>query len=504
MHQARHSSTRPATATPSPASGFDSLGLAAPLLEAARRAGYTTPTPIQSAAIPILLSGADLIGCAQTGTGKTAAFALPILHRLLEAEHKPRTPRIRTLVLAPTRELAAQIAESFQVFAARTQLRTTVVFGGVKKGAQVRALSAHPAILVATPGRLLDLMSDKALSLAEVEYAVLDEADRMLDMGFIHDVRRILNSLPTRRQTMLFSATMPREIESLAAQFLDRPRRVAVDPVASSCGPIEQSVHFVEKSEKTNLLIHVLDNDKQALVFTRTKHGANKVAKQLTTAGISAAAIHGNKSQGAREAALAAFKSGRVRIVVATDLASRGLDIKEMPMVVNFDLPNEPEVYVHRIGRTGRAGASGTAVSFCSREELPFLGAIEKLTGQRLPRVGTEPRGTTGDGAAGQSRPSAVAGSARGHSRGDGRAGATTRPRTAGARQHPGSARTVEATPTDRRRADQARRDRPAAFSEATAGDRHRPEQGQRRGAALGRRTRGRSVGSANRSTGAR
>jgi len=496
MHQDRHSTT---TATPIvQASGFDSLGLAAPLREAARRAGYTTPTPIQIAAIPIVLSGSDLIGCAQTGTGKTAAFALPILHRLLEAEQKPRTARIRTLVLAPTRELAAQIAETFQAFAARTNLRTVVVFGGVKKGAQVRALAAHPAILVATPGRLLDLMSDKALSLAEVEYAVLDEADRMLDMGFIHDVKRILNTLPKRRQTMLFSATMPREIEGLAAQFLDRPQRVSVEAVASSCGPIEQSVHFVEKAEKTDLLIRTLNNDKQALVFTRTKHGANKVAKQLTTAGISAAAIHGNKSQGAREAALAAFKSGRVRIVVATDLASRGLDIKEMPMVVNFDLPNEPEVYVHRIGRTGRAGASGTAVSFCSREELPFLGSIERLTQQRLQRSGVEPRGSAVADA--PSRSAAPAGRTGGHSA---RGGDATRPRSAHSRQHHGAARSGESAPTDRHRSDQARRDRPSTFSDASSSDRHRPDQrGRRGGAPAGQRSRGRSTGSAR--TGAR
>ena len=373
------------------ASGFDELGLAAPLRAAVLRAGYTTPTPIQIAAIPRLLRGGDLIGCAQTGTGKTAAFALPILHRLLEAEEKPRPARIRALVLAPTRELAAQIAETFQTFGARTSLRTTVVFGGVKKGAQVRALSGRPAILVATPGRLLDLLSDRALSLAEVEYVVLDEADRMLDMGFIHDVRRILKTLPTRRQTLLFSATMPREIESLAAQFLDRPERVAAEPVLSSSAPINQTVHFVEKQQKTDLLIRTLSCDEQALVFTRTKHGANKVVKQLGSAGIAAAAIHGNKSQAARESALASFKSGRTRIVVATDLASRGIDIKELPLVINFDLPNEPEVYVHRIGRTGRAGASGTALSFCSREELPFLSAIEKLTRQRIERVGSEP-----------------------------------------------------------------------------------------------------------------
>ncbi len=391
-----------------PLGDFESLDLAKELRQAVREAGYKRPTPIQQAAIPLVLSGSDLIGCAQTGTGKTAAFALPILNRLLMDGRGKSNDLIRTLVLAPTRELAAQIGASFESYAKKTRLRTMVVFGGVKKGPQVNALRRPPAILVATPGRLLDLLSDRALSLSEVEYAVLDEADRMLDMGFIHDVRRILSTLPKQRQTLLFSATMPREVEKLAAQFLDCPQRIAVDPVSSTVEPIEQSVHFVEKREKTGLLIETLRSSSQALVFTRTKHGANKVVRQLAKAGISAAAIHGNKSQSARETALAAFKSGRTRIVVATDLASRGLDVKELPLVVNYDLPNEPEVYVHRIGRTGRAGSVGTAVSFCSREELPYLGSIEKLTRRRLDRIGSEPKPLTGSESRAESRASAA------------------------------------------------------------------------------------------------
>ncbi len=373
--------------------GFDGFALARPLRENLRRAGYRTPTPIQQAAIPKVLDGNDLIGCAQTGTGKTAAFALPILQRLLGNKQEGR-PYIHTLVLAPTRELAAQIEDSFSTFARGTRLRSTVVFGGVKKGPQVRALAKPPAILVATPGRLLDLLADKALSLSQVEVVVLDEADRMLDMGFIHDVRKILGALPSKRQTLLFSATMPTEVANLSKQFLDRPQRVAVDPISSPRGPIEQRVHFVEKKQKTELLVSLLSaaGNEQTLVFTRTKHGANKVVRQLERAGIGAAAIHGNKSQSARESALAAFKRGTIRVVVATDLASRGLDIKQLPLVINYDLPNEPEVYVHRIGRTGRAGETGTALSFCASDEQPYLRSIEKLTKKSIDRVGRAPR----------------------------------------------------------------------------------------------------------------
>ncbi len=387
MHSKRHDDNH-TTRKELPGGGFAPFALASALERAVRDAGYDTPTPIQEAAIPLVLEGADLIGCAQTGTGKTAAFALPILHRILRSD-RARGGRIQTLVLAPTRELAAQIADSFTTYAKHTKVRTVVVFGGVKKPPQIKALRNPPEILVATPGRLLDLLSDRVLSLAEVEYAVLDEADRMLDMGFIHDVRKIMQKLPQRRQTLLFSATMPREVENLAKAFLRKPRRVAVDPVSSVRPPIRQAVHFVEKKQKIDKLIATLQNDLQALVFTRTKHGANKVVRQLGKAGITAAAIHGNKSQSARESALAAFKEGSTRIVVATDLASRGLDIKELPLVVNYDLPNEPEVYVHRIGRTGRAGATGNAVSFCSQDERPYLSSIERLTGKRIDRDGS-------------------------------------------------------------------------------------------------------------------
>jgi len=386
MHTNSLSTPNRRTAPAEPAR-FDAFGLRPPLLEAVRLAGYDTPTPIQRIAIPHIMRGRDLTGCAQTGTGKTAAFALPILHHLLDT-NRQRTPEV--LVLAPTRELAAQIGASFGTYAARTNLRHIVVFGGVKKGPQIQALRRLPAILVATPGRLLDLMSDDSVSLRQVRHVVLDEGDRMLDMGFIPDVRRIMRAVPRERQTLLFSATMPREVQELAARFQRHPERVTVDPILSTRGPIEQSVYFVDKQRNVSALVNLLrdcGND-QALVFTRTKHGANKVVRKLDQAGLSAAAIHGNKSQSARERALAAFKAGSTRIVVATDLASRGLDIKGLPRVINFDLPNEPESYVHRIGRTGRAGLTGIAVSLCSPEERPYLASIERLTQRRLDRGG--------------------------------------------------------------------------------------------------------------------
>jgi ATP-dependent RNA helicase RhlE len=376
---------------PSPAdpasAGFDGLGLTRSLRDAVRAAGYDQPTPIQHAAIPHVLAGRDLVGCAQTGTGKTAAFALPILHRLLAAP-APARPTIRVLVLAPTRELAAQIGESFGKYATGSHLGHLVVFGGVKREPHVRALRRPPTILVATPGRLLDLMSTRDVSLANVEYLVLDEADRMLDMGFIHDVRRIVAAVPRERQTLLFSATMPREIEQLARTILRRPEHVAVDPISSTCEPIAQSVYFVEQRQKLALLVKVLRRPEveRVLVFTRTKHGANRVASGLEGNSIGAAAIHGNKSQSARERALAGFRSGAMPVIVATDLASRGLDVKGISHVINYDLPNEPEVYVHRVGRTGRAGASGVALSFCSHEERPYLASIERLTGADIRR----------------------------------------------------------------------------------------------------------------------
>jgi ATP-dependent RNA helicase RhlE len=369
--------------------GFAALGLCAPLCDAVQAAGYDDPTPIQLRAIPIALDGRDVLGCAQTGTGKTAAFALPILQQLLTADTKNEPRHVRALVLAPTRELAAQIAESFRRYAARTSLRCQVVFGGVGKQQQIAALRRPPDVLVATPGRLIDLLQDRALRLDRVRHAVLDEADRMLDMGFINDVRRIFGELPERRQTLMFSATMPKAIEQLASRILTRPQGVAVDPVASTCAPIAQGVYFVEQREKRNTLVALLGDPavERALVFTRTKHGANRVSDCLERAKIAAAAIHGNKSQSARERALAEFKSGELRVLVATDIASRGIDVLDISHVVNFDLPVEPEVYVHRVGRTGRAGKTGIAVSLCSGEERPRLQAIERLTRRQLERL---------------------------------------------------------------------------------------------------------------------
>lgn len=374
---------------------FDQFPLAPSLHEAVRAAGYEQPTPIQEAAIPLVLHGRDVLGCAQTGTGKTAAFALPILTHLLRDDGRGRGKQrrngragLRALVLAPTRELAAQIGDNFGAYAKGSELRHLVVFGGVGKEPQVRALRRGVDVLIATPGRLLDLMSVGAVSLRNVEHVVLDEADRMLDMGFIHDIKRVMADVPDRRQTLLFSATIPPEIEKLAAQFLYKPQRVAVDPVSSTCEPIEQSVYFVEQPRKTDLLVEILRGRgiDRAIIFTRTKHGANRLARKLTKRDIPADAIHGDKSQGARERTLAGLRSGEVRVVVATDLASRGLDVKGLSHVVNFDLPNEPESYVHRIGRTGRAGESGIAVSLCSETERPYLRDIEKLTKRSLVR----------------------------------------------------------------------------------------------------------------------
>ena len=353
---------------------FEEFGLRPEILRAVAEKKYTIPTPIQEKAIPIVLEGKDLIGCAQTGTGKTAAFALPILHRLQGTPWRGTGRRpIRVLVLTPTRELASQIAESFGAYGKHTALKHAIVFGGVNQGPQSQALRRGIDILVATPGRLLDLMSQGLVQLRTVETFVLDEADRMLDMGFINDIRRVIDQLPAKRQTLFFSATMPREIQGLADTILRDPIRVAVTPVASPAEAVEQRIHYVEKSEKIKLLKHLLDGPsiKNALVFTRTKHGADAVTKQLERYQVRAEAIHGNKSQNAREKALSSFKRGVTRVLVATDIAARGLDIVDLSHVVNFDLPNEPESYVHRIGRTGRAGASGIALSFCSVRRAP-------------------------------------------------------------------------------------------------------------------------------------
>ena len=370
---------------------FQTLGLCAPILTALEEHGYERPSPIQEKAIPPALAGRDVLGCAQTGTGKTCAFAAPILQRL-EAHSGGRRP-IRALILTPTRELAIQIGESFDAYGKYLTLRHAVIFGGVGQNPQVEALKAGVDILVATPGRLMDLHQQGFVDLEKLEIFVLDEADRMLDMGFIHDVKKILKWLPRKKQTMLFSATMPPEIAELVNSLLHDPVRVAVDPVSSPVEAIEQSVYFVDKNNKTKLLSHLIRelDVKNALVFTRTKHGANKVARDLAKAGITAAAIHGNKSQTARQQALADFKAGKIQCLVATDIAARGLDIEELSHVFNYNLPEVPETYVHRIGRTGRAGREGVAVAFCDFGEKPLLKDIEKLMGRTIPVVEGHP-----------------------------------------------------------------------------------------------------------------
>lgn len=370
-------------------STFEDLKLIEPLLRAIRSEGYTQPTPIQVQAIPHVLAGRDLLGCAQTGTGKTAAFALPILQQLVAKVHSgQRRPYIRVLVLSPTRELASQIGESFTVYGRHTGLRQTTIFGGVGQNPQTQALYRGVDILVATPGRLLDLMAQGLVRLDHLEIFVLDEADRMLDMGFIHDVRRVVTALPKQRQTLFFSATMPSDIQELADNILTNPIRVEVSPVASTVETTEQRVYFVEKNDKPALLQHLLRDSSvtRALVFTRTKHGADRVVKQLRRVPtIGAEAIHGNKSQSARERALANFKAGTTRVLVATDIAARGIDVESISHVINYDLPNIPETYVHRIGRTGRAGEAGIAFSFCDTEERAYLVDIERLIRMRVP-----------------------------------------------------------------------------------------------------------------------
>ena len=366
---------------------FQQLNLIEPLQRAVREEGYTHPTPIQEAAIPSLLEGRDLLGCAQTGTGKTAAFALPILQRLA-GDRKPPAPRCaRVLVLTPTRELAAQIDESFRVYGRHVGLKRALVFGGVGQVPQVRALSRGVDVLVATPGRLLDLMNQKHVRLDRLEVFVLDEADRMLDMGFIHDVRRIIAALPSRRQSLFFSATMEPEIVRLAGSMLTDPVQVSVTPSATTVERIDQSVMFVSRKDKRSLLEHVLKDTAvtRALVFTRTKHGANKVVRQLENARVKADAIHGNKSQTSRTKALEDFRRGKIRVLVATDIAARGIDVDGISHVINYDLPNIPESYVHRIGRTARAGAEGIAISFCDNDEAPFLKDIQKLIRAKVP-----------------------------------------------------------------------------------------------------------------------
>jgi ATP-dependent RNA helicase RhlE len=366
---------------------FTDFGLAAPILKALASEGYEKPTPIQSQAIPYVLAGRDLCGIAQTGTGKTAAFALPILHRLGEKPRAPLRKSCRVLVLSPTRELAGQIADSFRTYGRNLRLTTSVVYGGVAIGKQERELANGVDVLVATPGRLLDLVDRRSLSLREVEILVLDEADQMLDLGFIHALKRIVTLLPKDRQSLFFSATMPKTIASLADTFLRNPAQVAVAPVATTAERVEQTVIFVPTGRKQALLETVLRDPavERVLVFTRTKHGADKVVRGLDKAGIAGAAIHGNKSQPQRERALAAFKNGTCRVLVATDIAARGIDVEGVTHVVNYDLPNVAESYVHRIGRTARAGASGLAISFCNDEERAYLRDIEKLTRLKVP-----------------------------------------------------------------------------------------------------------------------
>ncbi|ATB48377.1 DEAD/DEAH box helicase [Corallococcus macrosporus] len=372
---------------------FDELQLHDTLLRAVKAEGYTTPTPIQQKAIPHALTGRDVLGVAQTGTGKTAAFALPILQRLSAKAPAGGARPVRCLVLTPTRELAGQVGDSFQTYGKGLPLRHAVIFGGVGQNPQVQALRNGVDVLVATPGRLLDLMEQGFVSLRSLEVFVLDEADRMLDMGFIHDVRRVIKALPPKRQTLFFSATLPPDIVDLARSILTDPIRVEVSPASSTAETVSQQVYFVEREQKRGLLTHLLKegNISRALVFTRTKHGANRVAKQLEGAGVSSAAIHGNKSQNARERALDEFRSGTLRVLVATDIAARGIDIDGLSYVVNYDLPNVPEQYVHRIGRTGRAGASGTAVSFCDAEERAYLRDIERTIRRNVPVVEDHP-----------------------------------------------------------------------------------------------------------------
>jgi ATP-dependent RNA helicase RhlE len=366
---------------------FQTLGLIEPIIKALKEEGYETPTPIQEQSIPVILQGNDLIGCAQTGTGKTAAFAIPIIQLLNTTPANEKKRKIRSLIVTPTRELAIQIGESFSAYGRHTRLTHTVLFGGVNQNPQTRALIAGVDIVIATPGRLLDLMSQGYLTLQNVEYFVLDEADRMLDMGFVHDVRRILAALPVKKQSLLFSATMPKEIVKLANTILHRPVKVSVTPVSSTVDIIDQSLYFVEKENKNALLLEVLKdkNIKTALVFTRTKHGADKVTKVLLKNQIKAEAIHGNKSQNARQRALSNFKDQTTRVLVATDIAARGIDIDNLGCVINYEISNIPETYVHRIGRTGRAGAEGTAFSFCDAEEKSYVKDIEKLIGKRIP-----------------------------------------------------------------------------------------------------------------------
>jgi ATP-dependent RNA helicase RhlE len=428
---------------------FASLALAEPIQRALAEKKYTEPSPIQARAIPYLLDGRDLIGLAQTGTGKTAAFALPILHRL-QASPKPRVPRApRALILTPTRELAIQIGENFTAYGKHLRLKHAVIFGGVGQGAQDHALRQGIDILVATPGRLLDLAQQGLMKFTAVEIFVLDEADRMLDMGFVHDVKKVLAQLPAQRQSLLFSATMPDAIRDIASRLLHEPERVEVAPVSSTAERIEQKICHVDRENKNRLLVHLLNSHPQGLVlvFSRTKHGSNKLAEQLEKQGIPAEVIHGNKSQGARQRALENFRTGASRVLVATDIAARGIDVKGITLVVNYDIPNEPETYVHRIGRTARAGAEGIAVAFCEPEERAWLRDIQRLIRQTIPVWEDQPYPTTvplhivppppliGRGSQGGGRRGGFSGGGRSHGGG----GGDRRPNSSGSSSRHGS-----------------------------------------------------------------
>ncbi|MDN3596213.1 DEAD/DEAH box helicase [Zunongwangia endophytica] len=368
---------------------FKELGVIDPILKALEEKGYSEPTPIQQQAIPVLLKGKDLLGSAQTGTGKTAAFTIPILQSLVEGFPPKGKRKIRALIITPTRELAIQIAENIDTYSKYTGIRNTVIFGGVKQHQQVRKLQSGVDILTATPGRLLDLISQNFISLSNIDHFVLDEADQMLDMGFVHEIKKILKKLPKERQSLFFSATMPKSIIDLSKQILGDFERVNIAPKKTTAERVDQAVYFVPKQNKVKLLVHLLETEPfdTVLIFSRTKHGANKIVKKLSQSGLQSAAIHGNKSQNQRQNVLNDFKDGKIKVLVATDIAARGIDVSQLSLVVQFDLPNVAETYVHRIGRTGRAKASGSAIAFCDTEERPYLKSIEKLTGQRLPVI---------------------------------------------------------------------------------------------------------------------
>lgn len=372
---------------------FESLNIIEPILKSLKEEGYTIPTPIQVQAIPVVLAGNDLIGCAQTGTGKTAAFSIPVLQKLYNSGINPKRRIIKSLILTPTRELAVQIEDSFKAYGRHTGLKCTSVYGGVSQHNQVNILRGGVDILIATPGRLLDLINQRHISLANIEIFILDEADRMLDMGFIHDIRKVVGMLPSKRQSLFFSATIPREIMSLAGSIVHNPVRIEVTPSATTVESVDQYVYFTDKKNKNALLIDLLKDDKirTALVFTRTKYGADKVVNVLKKKNISAEAIHGNKTQGTRQKALSNFKAQRTRILVATDIAARGIDIDDLGHVINYEIPNISETYVHRIGRTGRAGLGGTAISFCDRDEKIYLRDIEKLITKKIQVVSDHP-----------------------------------------------------------------------------------------------------------------